>query len=111
MFLFTSAHLLTKNSLKTGDYRKVHFISVRTKLKYDKPVFVLQKTCFFGLKVKKTFYTDFKLGSKVGLLMISVLRYSLVYCCLTLKAGVYGVIIVKNLVSCIVFLTKSCSHQ
>lgn len=65
----------------------------------------------FGLKVKKNFYTDFKLGSKVGLLMISVLRCSLVNCCLTLKAGVYGAVIVKNLVSCVVFLSKSCSHQ
>ena len=65
----------------------------------------------FGLRVKENLYSDFKLGSKVGLLMISVLRYSLVYCCLTLKAGFYGVVIVKNLVSYILFLTKSCSHQ
>lgn len=65
----------------------------------------------FGLRAKKNLYSDFKLGSKVGLLMISVLQYSLVYCCLTLKAGFYGVVIVKNLVSYILFLTKPCSHQ
>lgn len=44
----------------------------------------------FGLRVKENLYSDFKLGSKVGLLMISVLQYSLVYCCLTLKAGWCG---------------------
>lgn len=65
----------------------------------------------FGLRVKKNLYSDFKLGSKVGLLLISVLQYSLVYCCLTLKAGFYGVVIVKNLVSYVLFLTKPCSHQ
>lgn len=33
----------------------------------------------FGLRVKENLYSDFKLGSKVGLLLISVLQYSLVY--------------------------------
>lgn len=68
----------------------------------------------FGLRFKKNLYSDFKLGSKVGLLMISftnVLQYSLVYCCLTLKAGFYGVVIVKNLVSYVLLLNKPCSHQ
>lgn len=53
----------------------MHFISVGTKVKYDKDIFVSQRKgfFFFGLSVKENQYSYFKLGSKVGLLIISML--------------------------------------
>lgn len=78
MFLFTSDHVKTRKMFfKIEDYRKMHFISVATKVKYDKDIFVSQRKgfffFFFGLSVKENQYSYFKLGSKVGLLIISML--------------------------------------
>lgn len=48
MFLFTSDHMKTRRMFfKIEDYRKMHFISVGTKVKCDKDIFVSQKRGFF----------------------------------------------------------------
>lgn len=50
MFLFTSDHVKTRKMFfKIEDYRKMHFISVGTKVKYDKDIFVSQRKGFFFL--------------------------------------------------------------
>lgn len=55
MFLFTSDHVKTRKMFfKIEDYRKMHFISVGTKVKYDKDIFVSQRKGFF-------FFLDYQL--------------------------------------------------
>lgn len=56
MFLFTSDHVKTRKMFfKIEDYRKMHFISVATKVKYDKDIFVSQRKGFFF------FFLDYQL--------------------------------------------------
>lgn len=55
MFLFTSDHVKTRKMFfKIEDYRKMHFISVGTKVKYDKDIFVSQRKGLF-------FFLDYQL--------------------------------------------------
>lgn len=75
-FLLQITWKLGECFFKIEDYRKMHFISVGTKVKCDKDIFVSQKRgFFFWLSVKENQYSYFELGSKVGLLIISMLGY------------------------------------